>query len=334
MRFTTRTAIAALTTLTALTLYGVCGAAAFAAAADAPKPLQPTPAAASTIAGQAMVLGAARAGSRIVSVGDQGIVMLSDDQGKTFRQARSVPVSSTLTAVSFADAKHGWAVGHWGAILATADGGETWQIQRLATAQDRPLFAVQFFDAEHGVAVGLWSLILTTDDGGKTWAEQKVAPPAGSTKADANLLGLFADAKGRVYASAERGLVLRSDDRGHSWEYLATGYKGSFWSGIALPDGTLVVGGQRGTVYRSADDGKTWAPAALDSKNSVTGFAAAGSELLLVGLEGLRALSKDDGQHFSVTLRPDRESLTAALPGAPGAWLLWSRRGFIADVPR
>ncbi|RFQ06817.1 glycosyl hydrolase, partial [Pseudomonas sp. ATCC 13867] len=66
-------------------------------------------------------------------------VLLSDDQGKNFRQARSVPLSTPLTGVSFVDADHGWAVGHWGAILVTSDGGESWQIQRMASDVDRPL---------------------------------------------------------------------------------------------------------------------------------------------------------------------------------------------------
>lgn len=303
-------------------------------AGDSPRPLVPTPAAPSSIASQATMLGAAWAGPRAVSVGDQGIVLLSDDQGKTFRQARVVPVSSTLTSVSFADAKNGWAAGHWGAILATSDGGETWRLQRLVTSEDRPLFAVHFFDASHGVVAGLWSLVLTTDDGGKTWVEQKLPPPPGASKADANLLALFPDAKGRLYAAAERGLVLRSEDRGHSWQYLATGYKGSFWSGIALADGSLLVGGQRGTVYRSADDGASWERVELASTSSVTAFAAGGGEVTLVGLDGLRAVSKDGGRHFSVSVRPDRVSLTATLRGEGGAWLNWSRSGVGTEATR
>ena len=329
-----RVALLALRAAAAAISWCAMGLTTSAVAGAPPKPLEPKPAAASALASQAMMLGAASAGGRAVAVGDQGIVLLSDDQGKTVRQARSVPVSSTLTGVSFADARHGWAVGHWGVILATVDGGETWQLQRLAASEDRPLFAVHFFDARNGVAAGLWSLILTTDDGGKTWVERKLSPPSGAAKADANLLALFADGKGRVYAAAERGLVLRSDDRGQSWQYLPTGYKGSFWSGIALADGTLVVGGQRGTVYRSADDGKTWEKAELDSKSSVTGFAAGGGELSLVGLDGLRAVSKDAGQHFAVSVRADRLSLTATQWGEGGSWLNWSRRGLAPDAVR
>lgn len=298
-----------------------------AAGESTPSELRPTPATASPIAGQAMMLGVARAGSRVVAVGEHGIVLLSDDDGATVRQAKSVPVSSTLTSVSFVDARRGWAAGHWGAILATDDGGETWRVQRLATHEDRPLFAIHFFDDKTGVAVGLWSLILTTTDSGSTWSPQKVLPPPGATKADLNLLNLFGDERGILYAVAERGFVLRSEDRGVTWAYLNTGYKGSFWSGIALPDGTLVVGGQRGTVYWSADSGKQWSQVESGSKSSITGFAQRDGTVLAVGLDGLRMLSADGGRSFSLSVQPDRQSFTAALAGSAGIWITASRRG-------
>jgi photosystem II stability/assembly factor-like uncharacterized protein len=286
---------------------------------DAPKALKPSAAVASPIFDRAMMLGADWAGPRAVSVGDHGIVLLSDDRGAHWRQSRQVPVSSTLTAVSFADERRGWAVGHWGAILAT---------------EDRPLLSVHFFDGMHGVAVGLWSLVLTTSDGGKSWKPEQLPSPPGSKKADLNLLHLFADPRGVLYAAAERGMVLRSDDRGQNWTYLETGYKGTFWTGIALPDGTLLVGGQRGTIYRSADTGRQWTVSPTDSKNSVTAFAMSKDKVLAVGLDGLRALSVDGGQSFQSFVRPDRVSLTAALSIPGGSWLVLSQRGVVADVDR
>ena len=63
-----------------------------------------------------------------LAVGERGIVLLSDDSGMTWRQAR-VPVSVSLTAVQFVDAEQGWAVGHLGVVLHTEDGGETWHKQ-------------------------------------------------------------------------------------------------------------------------------------------------------------------------------------------------------------
>jgi photosystem II stability/assembly factor-like uncharacterized protein len=314
-----------------VSLVGLVGNGAIAGGEAARVELKPVPAAQSPIANQAMMLGMTWAGSRVVAVGDHGIVLLSDDNGASFRQAKSVPVSSMLTAVTFVDARHGWAVGHWGAILVTDDGGETWRIQRLATSEDRPLFSVYFFDEKKGVAVGLWSLVLTTVDGGQTWSTRELPPPPGASKADLNLLGLFSDTRRTLYVAAEHGFVLRSEDLGATWTYLNTGYKGSFWSGIALSDEVLIVGGQRGTAYRSADAGKTWTRIETGSKNSITGFARRGDAVLAVGLDGLLALSRDGGKSFVAASRPDRLSLTAVLSVAAGGWITASQRGIFLE---
>lgn len=70
----------------------------------------------------------ARAGDRLVAVGERGVVLLSDDEGRHWRQA-SVPVSVTLTSLAFVDDKIGWAVGHGGVVLHSIDAGATWSKQ-------------------------------------------------------------------------------------------------------------------------------------------------------------------------------------------------------------
>ena len=290
-------------------------------------PLQAVPAVQASNATQATMLAAGWAGARMVAVGDHGVVLLSDDQGMQWRQARAVPLSTPLTGVSFVAAKRGWAVGHWGAILATTDGGESWRAQRLATEEDRPLFAVHFFNARQGVAVGLWSLVLTTEDGGQTWAEQPLQAPPGAKRADLNLMGLFADSRGRLYATAEHGQVLHSEDQGKNWRYLDTGYEGTLWSGAVLADGRLLLGGQRGTLLQGSADGKGFRRVPTQSKGSVTSVAVAGSRVLAVGLDGLSVQSSDDGHSFQETQTADGLSLTAALFNAEGVPVLFSRRG-------
>ncbi|EKS9799783.1 glycosyl hydrolase [Burkholderia cepacia] len=276
------------------------------------------------------MLDATWAGQRVVSVGANGIVLLSDDRGATYRQAKSVPVSSTLTSVSFIDARTGWAVGHWGAILKTTDGGETWEVQRLVTSEDRPLFGVHFIDANHGVAVGLWSLILVTDDGGKTWTKKEAVLPNGK-KSDLNLFGLFSNGNGEIFATAEKGQLLISRDKGNTWESVETGYKGSFWCGVALPNGVLLVGGLRGTLMRSEDNGHTWSRATLDTRNSITALASRGATVLAVGVDGLQAQSTDDGKTFQRLRTQTGTTYTAALPSTGDKWLIFSRDGIVAQ---
>lgn len=231
----------------------------------------------------------ARAGKRLVAVGARGVVLLSDDDGANWRQA-SVPVSVTLTRVRFAGPKTGWAVGHFGTVLHTADGGETWQRQldgttaaklaleaaqaraqampgsesgrkRLAEAEqlvkdgpDKPFLDLHFFDDRNGVIVGAFNLIFGTHDGGKTWLPllDRLDNPMG--------LHLYAIAgmDDTVIIAGERGLVFRSDDRGATFARLSTPYAGTYFAASLTPPGNVLLAGLRGNVLRSRDLGSTW----------------------------------------------------------------------------
>ncbi|KVW31577.1 WD40/YVTN/BNR-like repeat-containing protein [Burkholderia ubonensis] len=278
-----------------------------------------------------MLTDATRAGRRVVAVGEHGVILLSDDDGRTWRQSRRVPVSATLSAITFADAQHGWAVGQWGVILATADGGETWEKQRIDTSVDQPLFSVIFSNARDGIAVGLWSLMLQTHDGGRTWTRTTLPKPPGGGKADRNLYHIFADRQGALYIVSEQGTVLKSTDGGGNWRYLQTGGKGSLWTGVAMPDGRIVVGGLLGSLFQSSDGGATWAPLNPGTKSSITDVVATGNGLLAVGLDGLVLTQRANGESFELAQRPDRATLTAALVGAGGKPLLFSQDGVLAS---
>lgn len=279
----------------------------------------------------ATMLAADGAGQQhMVAVGDHGVILISDDGGIEFHQATNVPVSVPLTGVSFVDERHGWAVGHWGTILVSDDGGDNWTLQRVDSEEDRPLFAVHFFDSQQGVAVGLWSLVLTTENGGKSWQQQQIQAPPGARRADLNLMGLFADGRGTVFAVGERGQVLRSADAGKSWSYLDTGYDGTLWAGAVLADGSLLVGGQRGTLLHGSADGSEWKQIQLQSRSSITGITTHGQDVLVVGLDGLAVVSRDGGRSFQEEMRAQGTSLTSALLGRDSREVLFTRRGVLA----
>ena len=276
----------------------------------------------------AQMLSATLAGKRIVAVGDHGVVLLSDDGGKTYRQARSVPVSSALTGVSFADASQGWAVGHWGVVLHTADGGESWTLQRSDLANDQPLFSVYFTSLQEGWAVGLWSIMLHTTDGGGHWSTVQLPPPPGAHKADRNLYRIFGNSRAELYVACEQGNVLHSSDSGHTWSYLNTGYTGSFWSGVALPGGVVLVGGLRGSLYRSENDGASWVAAKSTFGSSITDMVRlTDNSIVAVALDGVSLVSHDDGASFTGTQRADRSPLTAVSVSPQGTAVMFSAQG-------
>lgn len=272
------------------------------AVANTTTPERPRAATLAKHAKLAPMMDVVRAGSTLVAVGDHGVILLSDDNGGTWNQAKAVPFDGLLNSVSFADSKHGWAVGHAGAVLNTTDGGRTWHLQRFDAKSDRPLFAVHFFDRRNGVAVGLWSLVLVTQDGGITWRENALQPPPGASRADMSMFHLFPGDDNTLYATSERGFLLQSHDMGASWTYLPTGGAGSLWSGISLGKGRLVVAGVGGNAYFSADGGQTWMKADVRSRGAIVKLAEVRDGLAAITSEGGYLVSIDGARTFQPKL--------------------------------
>lgn len=277
---------------------------------------------------QAPILAAARAGQRVVAVGDHGIVLLSDDGGKTFRQAKTVPTQALLTSLSFIDDKQGWAAGHDGVIVHTTDGGESWTLQREDLAGDKPLFAIRFNDAKNGFAVGLFGNAVQTNDGGAHWSALTIES---GEVTDHHLYGIFGDANSALYVAGEAGLVYRSADRGLTWTTIQTSNPGSFWAGLQLKDGNLLMVGQRGHIFNSIDQGTTWTEVPSGTQQSLTNVVQqSNGDVLVVGLAGTTLRSTDAGKTFVMHERADRAPLTAAAVGSNDAALLFGATGVIA----
>lgn len=266
-----------------------------AAAAPVPGPLE-RPAVKLRDPQRAALLGLARAGSRVVAVGDGGAVLLSDDAGLTWRQAASVPVSVTLTAVQFANERSGWAVGHQGVVLKTEDGGERWtrqldgaaaarlQLQEaetrgeaallaegqraVAEGADKPLLTLHFANEREGWVAGAFNLLLATRDGGRTWESRSALVP---NPKGAHLYAMQREGS-ELLIAGEQGLLVHSADGGQSFARIATPYNGSFFGVTRDAGGAWLVAGLRGNVLRSSDAGRSWTPLAGQVPVSVTGL--------------------------------------------------------------
>lgn len=302
----------------------------------------------SQLAVDSLLLSVTRAGQRLVAVGEYGNVVLSDDNGKTWRQANRVPTTITLTSVFFMSDKKGWAVGHDAWIITTEDGGENWTKQLGGGSEfaDAALLSVYFTNENNGFAVGAFNRTLSTSDSGKTWTSRStLMPPRAPSKApeqaddelddvatvaasaendpfartgaDENHLNAIfpgPDAN-TLYIAAEGGAVFKSEDAGKTWKKLYTGYIGSFWGGFTAKDGSVYLSGMRGNIWRTTDGGKTFTK--LDTQGAdqsiATGVQLADGSMVFVGLGG-QVLYTTDGVKFTLTYRPDRKGLNAVIP--------------------
>jgi photosystem II stability/assembly factor-like uncharacterized protein len=322
-------------------------AAALAAAGIALAQLDPNdpankPAETVPLASSSLLLDLAVAGKRLVAVGERGHVLLSDDQGASWRQAKSVPTRVMLTAVFFVDSQYGWAVGHDETILNTADGGESWTRSHFAPEAQQPLLDLWFANRVSGIAVGAYGAYFTTNDGGRHWASAKFAPPRAAPTHD----GEPAPAQGeeelppdyhlnrivgignRLYVAAEGGQLYRSDDRGASWRVLPSPYEGSFFGLVPIRGEGLLAFGLRGHLFRSADAGETWH--ALESHTTAMltdGVAVNDLRVVIGGLAGVLLVSGDAGETFRLTQQDDRKGLAALLPGPAGTVIVAGEGG-------
>ncbi len=256
---------------------------------------------------RAVLLSAARAGERLVAVGERGVIALSDDGGVRWRQAPS-PVSVTLTTVRFADTKNGVAVGHGGAVLTTTDGGDSWQLrldgrraaqiakeaastpqaqkesERLvADGPDKPFLDVIVWDAKRLLAVGAYGLAFHSADGGRTWTSWM-----GRVPNPKSLHWYVARRAGdSLLLAGEQGQIVRSDDGGESFKPAASPYKGSWFAGDLQADGRVLLAGLRGNVWRSTDNGANWSQVATPAPASITAAMSTNSaEILLANQAG------------------------------------------------
>ncbi len=287
------------------------------------RPAQP-----SALATQRLLTAVAPVGrDRLVAVGQRGHVLISQDGGGTWAQAR-VPVSSDLAAVQFVDAQRGYAVGQDGVVLGSSDGGRSWTrlldgraANTLALAQlrqapdsaertrlldelqrnvdsgpDKPLLDLYFSSAQEGFVVGAYNLIFQTRDGGKTW--QSWYDRSDNSDKLFNLYSLRPH-KGQLFAAGEAGVVMRLDPVQQRFVRLDTGYAGSFF-GLLDAGGALIAHGMRGNAVITRDGGASWRPVVTGLQASIAASAkGADGRLWLADQIGNVSVSRDGGDHFT-----------------------------------
>ncbi|MDO8836666.1 MAG: YCF48-related protein, partial [Vicinamibacterales bacterium] len=319
-RLTRRLGVSALAGSLAFGMSGGAGAAPGAAQRAVLAPLAPT----------SLLLDVAWPGDRLVAVGERGHVVVSRDGGASWTQS-DVPTRALLTGVFMLDGATGWAVGHDEVVLRTRDGGATWDLVHSAPEAEKPLLDVWFANANDGLAVGAYGSLLATRDGGSTWEPRQVLGDD-----DFHLNHLAAAPDGALYLSAEAGHLYRSDDRGATWQPLASPYDGSFFGILPRRDGTLLAYGLRGHLFRSGDRGATWTAIVTGTEESLTcALELDGGRFVVGGMAG--TLLWGDAAASSVRTQelPGRQAIMAIAPVAPDAVLLAGEGGTQrANIPR
>ena len=251
--------------------------------------------------GNGKLLDVARAGSRLVAAGENGLIIVSDDSGETWSQAE-VPVSVTLAALAFPTPRKGWAVGHDGVILHTSDGGGAWSVQLEGSRVNRaaldqlkmlhrekaspaPSSAAAQFDASDWANFDIF-----LGDMEQLEKEGSVWP----------FLDLWFDDDQAGFAVGAFGMAVRTRDGGKTWEPFLDRLPnaiGLHYYGIARIGADLFLAGEGGQLMRSDDDGRTWQRLESPYDGSFFGIMGtrSGGVVVAFGLRGRAFGSRDRG---------------------------------------
>jgi photosystem II stability/assembly factor-like uncharacterized protein len=305
----------------------------------------------------AVLLSVSSAGKRLVACGEGGVVVISDDDGQTWKQV-AMPVSVALTRVRFTTSGTGWILGHGGVVLRSDDQGTSWRLvmtgvqaaqieldaakaetkagQRdaqkyLAAAEalvadgpDKPLFDIYFSDANTGILIGAFGLLYGSTDGGKTWESwrERLSNPQGKHLYEVQPHG------DSFFIVGEQGAVYQSTDHLKTFKERKTPYVGTYFGALSKGDKLFLAYGLRGNAFASHDLGATWKKIDLGQPITVTsGTRLEDGRLVLVDESGRVLVSDVDWEKFKAIELPQRFPFVGVTQNKAGGITLAGVRG-------
>lgn len=190
-----------------------------------------------------------------IAVGQQGTVLRLESSG------RWTPGNSGTDARLFSVAVNGSgravAVGSFGTVILSNDGGATWQpvapdwSAYTSDGAQPHLYAAAIDEAGAVTIAGEFGLILRSGDAGASWQL--------AHKGEASLFALDLRDPQAGFAVGQTGTLLRSTDGGKSWNPVTTNTEASLLGVRSVGGGRVVATGIR-ELLLSDDLGEHWQP--------------------------------------------------------------------------
>ena len=208
----------------------------------------------------------------IFSTSDDRSLYITKDGGITWHKIENINVEGdyvTFNDISMISPDNIFLAASNGKIIATSNGGETWQIQFEDSTRTDCISYLEMFDENNGVAFGdaivlppphkiyffnnnlgwaIGNFIVKTTDGGETWIEQ----PRTSSNFNARNVFFLNESIGWIH---DNSLLYKTSDGGNSW---------SLMGGIGSNNSMLIFfdenhGYRFSTgVMKTTDGGNTW----------------------------------------------------------------------------
>lgn len=199
------------------------------------------------------LFGIAMKGDQKLIVGQRGTVLVGGADGKwTPGQSGT---ENRLLNVGMNSAGLAIAVGEFGTILRSKDGGKTWDQRPIDWTTFRDdgyephIYAVDVQENGRILIGAEFAYVITSDDGGETFQL--------ANKGEKSVFAMHVLPDGTGYAVGQEGLVLKTTDNGATWTELQSGSNANLFGVWASAQGEIVATGMR-ALLRSSDGGASF----------------------------------------------------------------------------
>lgn len=255
------------------------------------------------------------------------IVLKTTDGGDTWSIVGEDNVPAALFHTDFINDNVGFAVGEYGTILKTIDGGVNWTVKNPTT---KHLRGVDFVDLNTGYVVGESGIILKTSDGGDTWQTQQCncsvfitqelsevqflnaltgyavgaalvkTVDGGTTWTELSSLStylatvFFIDANTGYVAGQLK--IFKTTDGGNNWTQVHNTISTGLYS-IFFPSPSIGYVSGSGAIYKSVDSGNNWNKESVSLQPNLNGiFMIDDLKGIVVGAQGRILKTTQGGQ--------------------------------------
>ncbi|GAB4324687.1 MAG: hypothetical protein Kow00127_17370 [Bacteroidales bacterium] len=195
-----------------------------------------------------------------------------------------IPQGNRLNKVVAADSQHLYAIGHFGTILKSSDGGNSWTLSDSVTSSN--LNGITLLSDGTGFIAGDNGTILRMQSNG-VWD----TVPSGTFY---NLFSVDATSGSHVVVAGYKGIILLNT--GSGFVLVNSGTTKTLYDVEFVDNQTAIIVGEEGTILRSGDGGSSWSSVNSGTTRALNDVYFVNSTLGFIGgNEGLILRTSDGG---------------------------------------